>query len=131
LRAVFLPVRRTLRATFLPPLRTFFAAFLAFFAAFFATFAATTTLAASAAGVAGGFAAGFGAGRFAAAAGFGAAAGFWLALRGASCTAKAPPCGSIIMAIQLPPGTSIGPCRSRPPPALAAATARLDSATST
>ena len=51
--------------------------------------------------------------------------------RGSSCTAKAPPCGSRNSAIQLPPGTSTGPCRSRPPAALAAATARFESATCT
>ena len=37
------------------------------------------------------------------------------AVRGISCTANAPPCGSSNSAIQLPPGTSIGPCSSRPP----------------
>src|SRR6185437_9375105 len=117
--------RAFLRATFLRA-TFFFAAFrLAdfFFAAFFglAAFFFAAGLAARAdlaAAVALDVAAGL------------AAAGFW-PVRGASCTANAPPCGSIMSAIQLPPGTSMGPCSSRPPAPLAAATALAESATCT
>src|SRR5882757_6683754 len=42
---------------------------------------------------------------------------------GASTTAKAPPCGSSIITIQDPPGTSIGPLMIRPPADLAASAA--------
>ena len=48
---------------------------------------------------------------------------------GGSTTAKAPPWGSSIWVIQLPPGTSIGPFRIRPPAALAAEVALAQSAT--
>src|SRR5262249_18048060 len=46
------------------------------------------------------------------------ATGFWaaaLAALGASTTAKGPPCGSSIVTIHEPPGTSIGPLSTRPP----------------
>ena len=51
------------------------------------------------------------------------------ALAAAAClagswTAKAPPCGSRMWAMRLPPGTSIGPCVTRPPAAFTAAAAR-------
>ena len=48
---------------------------------------------------------------------------------GASTTEKAPPCGSSRTTIQEPPGTSIGPCRTRPPPALTPAAALVASGT--
>jgi hypothetical protein len=55
----------------------------------------------------------------------------WLTARASSCTAKEPPCGSTTTAIQLPPGTSIGPFTTRPPADFAAAAARAQSLTCT
>src|SRR6185437_13024909 len=140
----------------LPPFATAFLA--AFFAAGFraaaAGFGAAADLGAGAltaaegcdaglASVAGGLGAGAGLG----AAGLGGAALLWAGLGAAafagcagcsaadigatSITANMPPCGSVAWAIQLPPGTCIGPFRMRPPPPLTALAALSMSATFT
>jgi hypothetical protein len=135
LRAAFLALR--LRTGLRAAVARFFAVFLAAPLGLLALFAAAAAGLASAAAVPVAVAAfaGFGAAEgfeaLGAAAGFSAVAGFVAAARGNSWTANALPCGSFNIAIQLPPGTSIGPLTSRPPADLAAATARLESATCT